>query len=113
MGWLYDKIEVIIAIVAGIATLITIAFKLGAKITRLDEHTTSGLHDAKVSIDHVSEKVDSLSNTVSELRKSNHDEHAIITEEVKLHRDTLIKHGIKIENLDSRCKSFDKKGTDS
>jgi len=103
MEWLYDQIEVVVAVIlaaiAGIGTIFTTAFNLGSKITKLDEHTTSGLEKASLAIDHVSEKVDTLADSIKEVRQ-----------ESKAQHDTLIEHSLKIAHLDTKFNSI--KGID-
>ena len=109
--WMYDQIEVVLAIVGAVAALLVTAYRLGSKITHLDEATTSGLNNNAVSIMHVTEKVGDLASSVGEFKKRNHEDHETIREEIHGHREMLIEHGFKIDALNKQVLAKSKEHT--
>jgi hypothetical protein len=91
--WVHDHIEVIvtivIAIIAMVATGFTMAFRIGVKVERLDNHTTNGLDGVRHDVCSVRDGIDNLSESVRSIEK-----------ESKWHHGLLIEHGTKIGALE-------------
>lgn len=97
--WIYDQGEVVVTLILSVCALIftgfRLAYKIGGKITELDQHTTAGLKAASTAIDHVSEKVDHIDGKICVLQQENREQH-----------DTILEHGLKIDHLADVCPSM-------